>query len=349
MAKFQLNHIGIKGVAAAVPKNKESNQEYTYLTEEERKLLIQTTGVRERRVEKGGKCTSDFCLASAEKLLNDLKWDREELGILIFVSQSPDYYLPATSIILQNKLGLNKNCLAFDINLGCSGYVYGLSVIGSLMTQAGIKKGLLLCGDISSFSLNPKDKSTYPIFGDAGTATALELSESDESLHFSLNSDGSGFQSIIIPDGGTRNPISENSFKEEEQEKGIVRSKRNLHLNGLDVFNFSLKEVAKNIQENLQHSQVDLSEVDRIVFHQANKLILKTVAKKLKIEEHKYPISIDEFGNTSSASIPLTMVTRMRNKTYKNIVLSGFGVGLSWGSVLIKNPKFHLSELIELE
>ena len=239
MASFSVPNIKISGIAACTPKNTESNYNYDWLTKQEQNLLVKTTGIENRKVVNDGRTTSDLCFDATEKLLTELNWDKEEIGILIFVSQSRDYFLPATAIILQQRLGLNTSTIAFDISLGCSGYVYGLSVISSLMKNTESKKALLLAGDVSSFSLNKRDKSTYPLFGDAGTATALELTENVE-MHYSLNSDGSGKDAIIIPDGGLRNPLNDESFIEKEIDKGIWRSNRNLKLEGLDVFNFSI-------------------------------------------------------------------------------------------------------------
>ena len=219
------------------------------------------------------------------------------------------------------------------------------------MSTAKIKKGLLLVGDISSFSLNKKDKSTYPLFGDAGTATSLEYDENASQMHFNLRSDGSGAKSIIIEDGGLRNPLTEDSYKEQEVEKGIIRNRRNLSLDGLEVFNFSLREVAPNIKELMQFNNTDISDYNYFVFHQANKLMNESIRKKLKVESEKVPYSLKEYGNTSSASIPLTIVTELSEEEKENnnsFLFSGFGVGLSWGSVALKTNKLICPPIIEI-
>lgn len=350
MALFSVDNIKITGISACVPQNTESNQNYTHLSEQERNLLIKTTGVETRRIAPEGATTLDLCYKSANQIIKKLNWQPEEIQVLIFVSQSPDYYLPATSVILQDKLGLNKNAMAFDINLGCSGYVYGLSVISSLMAQSGMKKGLLLAGDISSFSLNREDKSTYPLFGDAGTATALQFDREAATIDFNLQSDGSGYEAIIIPDGGVRNPMNSDSFKTEELDKGIKRSKRNLHLDGIEVFNFSLREVASNIKALMDYNKTDVGNYNYFIFHQANKLIIETVRKKLSLTQEKVPYSIDKYGNTSSASIPLTIVSELKKRIENNstrIILSGFGVGLSWGSVALELDRVVCTDVIE--
>lgn len=349
MASFSVPNIKISGIAACTPKNTESNYNYNWLTKQEQNLLVKTTGIENRKVVNDARTTSDLCFDATEKLLAELNWNKEDIGILIFVSQSRDYFLPATAIILQQRLGLNTSTIAFDISLGCSGYVYGLSVVSSLMKNTGSKKALLLAGDVSSFSLNKKDKSTYPLFGDAGTATALELTDNAE-MHYSLSSDGSGKDAIIIPDGGLRNPLNDESFIEKEIDKGIWRSNRNLKLEGLDVFNFSITKVHPQIQALLAEHQIDIDKIDYFVFHQANKLILETIRKKLKIAPEKVPFSLKDYGNTSSASIPLTIVTELNKEVQSNklsMLLCGFGVGLSWGTVLLTLDNIICPKIIE--
>ncbi len=350
MSLFSIENIQIAGISACVPQREERNENYSWISEQERKMLIKTTGVNERRIASEKITVSDMCFAAAEKLMQELKWKKDEIGILIFVSQSPDYFLPATSIILQNRLNLPLTTLAFDINLGCSGYVYGLSVISSFMAASGIKKGLLLAGDKSTSSLNKCDKSAYPLFGDAGTATALEFCSS-EKMYFNLQSDGSGYNAIIIPDGGMRNPLSDETFKEKEIEKGIVRHRRNLWLDGLEVFNFSLREVAPNIKKLFEFSNTSNENYDYFIFHQANLLMNESIRKKLKIEPEKVPYSLGKFGNTSSASIPLTLVSELQknlNEKKLSLLLCGFGVGLSWGSVALITNKIVCSDIIEI-
>jgi 3-oxoacyl-[acyl-carrier-protein] synthase-3 len=351
MAIFSIPNIKISGISACVPSQKESNYDYDWISEKEQKLLIKTTGIEERRIAKKGVTTSDLCFEAAKKLIEKLNWKKEEIGILIFVSQSRDYFLPATAIILQDRLQLPTSTIAFDISLGCSGYIYGLSVISSLMQSTSTKKALLMVGDISSFSLNKRDKSTYPLFGDAGTVTALELSSGAKEMNFNIQNDGSGHQAIIIPDGGLRNPLTDESFEEKEIDKGIWRTNRDLSLNGLDVFNFSITKVHPHIIDLLTKYNLESSDFDYFVFHQANKLIIETIRKKLKIEPEKVPYSLTKYGNTSSASIALTIVTELQKEVSSkklSLLLCGFGVGLSWGTVTLELDKIICPDLIEI-
>jgi 3-oxoacyl-[acyl-carrier-protein] synthase-3 len=203
MAQFSIPNVKLQGIAACVPQQEVSNFDCELLEEKERKLFVKTTGIEKRRIAAKGVCASDLCERAAEKLIADLGWNKNEINVLVFVTQTPDYTTPATAIILQEKLSLSKNCLAFDINLGCSGYVYGLSVAAALLQNIPNGKGLLLVGDVSSACISAEDKSTVPLFSDAGSATAIAHDlNTTSALHFNLENDGKGFEAIIIPEGG---------------------------------------------------------------------------------------------------------------------------------------------------
>ncbi len=347
MALLKTLHTSIKAITSCVPVHKERTESYAELSEAELQLFIKTTGIKERRVASENVTCVDLCYKAATDIIQ--QFGKEDIDILIFVSQSPDYFLPASSVILQERLGLSKTCLAFDVNLGCSGYVYGLSIVANLLQSGYLKKALLLVGDKSTISTNYFDKSTYPLFGDAGTATLLEYDPEAEPWYFNLQSDGSGKDAIIIEHGHSRHPYTDASAIVHEIEPGIRRAKKDLALNGMDIFNFALKEVALNINTLCEWSHKSKDDFDFAVFHQANKLINESVRKKLKITEDKVPYSIDVFGNTSSASIPLTICHTLKNECLNselNLLLSGFGVGYSWGSVLL-NTRFIHTHLIE--
>lgn len=352
MPSFSIPNIAIRGLAAAVPSQVESNWDYELLTHAEQKLLIKTTGVEEKRRAPEGVATSDLCYAAAKKLLADLHWDAAEVQAVVFVSQSSDYYLPATAVILQDRLGLPKSCLAFDVGLGCSGYVYGLSVLSSIMSASGIKKGLLMVGDVSTATCSREDKSTYPLFGDAGCVTALEFDTDAAPVSYSLYSDGSGHQAIIIPHGGIRNKASKASFDKREIDKGIVRADFNLALNGLDVFNFSIKEVPKALKDFMERTATQPEDYQALLMHQANKLMNETIRKKSGFSPGQVPYSIGKYGNTSSASIPLTLVTQMGEQLSgpeaQKLLLTGFGVGLSWGVCALELNGIVCPEIIEV-
>ena len=289
-------------------------------------------------------------MVAAEKLLSDLQWDKKEVEILIFVSQSRDYLVPTTACIVQDRLGLPHSCLALDIGLGCSGFVYGLSVIAGMMQSGRIRKGLLMVGDISTLTTNYRDKSTYPLFGDVGTVTAVEFDPDAPLMQFNLQTDGSGYKALIIQDGGARNVMSRRSFDVKKISQGIYRSRLHLELDGIEVFNFTLREVVPNIKSLLKESGKTLEDIDYVVFHQANRLINETLRKMLKLDPAKVPWSIREFGNTSGASVPLTMVVALGDQLRSGktrLLLSAFGVGLSWGSAIVETDHICIPTLIE--
>jgi 3-oxoacyl-[acyl-carrier-protein] synthase-3 len=352
MAFFSINNVQISGISACVPKQERTNTEYSpYFLEEDMQKLIITTGIEKRRVVDDYLCTSDLCYHAAEKLIESLGWDRNEIELLIFVSQTPDYILPMTSSILQDRLGLPKTCIAFDTTLGCSGYTYGLSIASSLLSSSKIKKGLLLVGDTISKVTSSKDRSTAPLFGDAGTATALTFNEEAQPLYFHLATDGSGHDSIKIEHGGQRNPVKIESLVSKKNGNGIEKNDCQLNLNGIDVFNFGITQAPKSVKDLLVLSNKNSDEVDFYVFHQANKLMNETIRKKIKIPSEKVPYSLTNFGNTSSATIPLTIVSELReivSSQNKSLVLCGFGVGLSWGSVLLNLDNIVCPALIEI-
>lgn len=350
MALFEIPDIRIAGLSACVPKTILSNHDYTWIKEKEREQMIHMVGVENRHVAAPGQTTSDLCFQAAEQLMDNLGWERSEIDLLVFVSQSRDYIIPSTSAILQDRLGLPKSCLAIDINLGCSGYVYGLSVFSSLMRTTGTRKGLLLVGDLSNVTSNYRDKSTYPLFGDAGTATALEIKPGFPPMQFNLQTDGSGYKAIIIEDGGVRNIPTKKSFTVKKYGEGIYHNRLQISLDGIEVFNFSLREVVPNIKTTLKHFNRELNEFDFLVFHQANRLINETIRKMLKVDPAKVPYSLKEFGNTSCSSVPLTMISQLKNELQdrpQKLLLSAFGIGLSWGTALIGTDGIVVPDITE--
>ncbi len=352
MALLHNKCVAIKGVSACVPRHTVRNIDNPYFSPNDINAFIGNVGVEELRVSGEDICTSDLCVAAARQLMEELGTDKNDIGILVFVSQSPDYYfLPNTACIIQDRLQLNKETLAFDVPLGCSGYVYGLNLIASYLSSGQIKKGLLLVGDTASKIPYPKDKSSGMLFGDAGAATLLEYDEKSEGLYFHMATDGAGHKAIIVPEGGFRNRFSERSLMEYTNEEGLVRSPNSLHLDGFDVFSFGISEAPKTCKKLMEHLAINNDNVDYAVFHQANKMMNEKIRKKLSLPENKVPYSLKHFGNTSSASIPLTMVTQMKTglqQKSNRLLLCGFGVGLSWGTAYTVCDPIVVPELIEM-
>lgn len=351
MACFSILNTRIQGIAAAVPKNSVSNFNLENFAANELEKLIETIGIENRRVATKEQCASDLCIEAANKLILDLGWDKKDIDCLFFVTQTPDYHLPGTSLQIQDRLGLSKSCATFDINQGCAGYVYGLSLISSFMSSSGLKKGLLLVGDTITKLISQQDKSLMPIFSDCGTATALVFDSNAKPMHFNISSEGESYQSIIVPDSGYRNQISKDSFDFKEITPGIYRQGVHLAMKGLEVLNFSLKKVAPHIDELLAKYNIDKSFIDFIVLHQANKLILESICDKLGFSLSKAPSSLKNFGNTSCATIPLTIVINAKINpeiSESKLLLSGFGVGLSLGSAVVDFNNVICSDLIEI-
>lgn len=345
MAFLKVENVRIAGFAAGVPKHVESSASTTDKYDAED--FVQATGIKEKRYDER-LTTSDLGLPAAEKLIADLGWDKSEIGALIFVSQTPDYILPATSCILQDKLGLQRSCLAFDISLGCSGWVYGMSVLSSLMQTGFVKKAILLAGDARKQAKEEIDQ----LFGYACTITALEYREGAKPLYFDLGTDGSGYDAIIRPGGGCRNQFNDNTLKMEMCDDGRMRHQVQTRMKGMDVFAFGITTAPKSIKRMTANYGIDYTDADYVILHQANLKMTETIRKKLKLDEEKVPYSMTNFGNTSSASIPLTIVTQLKGKVEdKNTKLIGcaFGVGLSWGTIAFETDNIHISELVEVE
>ncbi len=351
MAFLHIPNVKLTGISACIPKKAVDNIDYQGFSGNESLKFMESTGVERHRKAEDNICASDLCYYASEQLIQDLHWNREDIDCLIFVTQTPDYILPATSCILQQRLRLNEGTIVLDISLGCSGWVYGLQVISSMLHAGQLKKGLLLVGDTIQRTCSVNDKSTLPLFGDGGAATAIEFCEESEGFKFHLAVDGSGYNAIIIPDGGYRNETTCDSLRLETIEPGIERNKLHLILNGMDVFSFGITKAPESIRLLSEEYAIDLNKVDFFIFHQANLFMNEKIRKKLKIPEEKVPYTLKEYGNTSSASIPLTMVSeinkQLEQKSLK-ILACGFGVGLSWGTVYLSTDRIVVADIIEI-
>lgn len=346
MAFLECKNVRLAGIAAGVPKNVVNSLDLINMFKDyDAAAFVETTGVKKRRIS-DAYTTSDLCYGAAEQLIKDLNWDKADIDAILFVSQTSDYILPATSCILQDRLGLSKECYATDIALGCSGWVYGLGSAVALMTNGMIKKALLVVGD----TLNKAGLTCDVLFGDAGTVTALEYSEGANGFKFHFGTDGSGCDAVMIPDGGCRNLVSQKSFDLEEID-GKTMNRLQIRMKGMDVFSFGISVVPKSIKKLAEKFGLDYSTYDYLVFHQANMKMNHMISKKLKLSVEKAPSCMHDFGNTSSASIPLTIVTQLKGK-FENkqtkFICCGFGVGLSWGTVAFETNNVVVSDLVEL-
>ena len=339
MAFLEFKNVRIAGIAAGVPENIASNlhptEQDVVSSEYSPEDFVKTTGVQERRVSRK-LTTSDLSYAAAESLIQELSWNKEDIGALIFVSQSHDYVLPATACILQDRLGLNKECYATDLSLGCSGWVYGLSTVVSLLGKGNIKKALMLCGDAKKRWKIDGNQLRDPLFGSAGTATAVEFCEGATPLQFHFGTDGDGFDAIITPDGGARSPFSTDSFQFEEIE-GKQSCRLMTRMKGMDVFSFGIAIAPKSVRQLAERSGFDYEDCDYYVFHQANKYMINFLRKLIMIDKEKFYVYLEKVGNTVSSTIPIALYEAQKEgKLRGNILLAGFGVGFSWGGCIIR-------------
>lgn len=346
MAIIKYKNIGVRAMSACVPKKIVYNRDLGYLIpEEEIEKTIQNIGVVERRVVDEDVCASDLCYKAALKLMEDNNVDPNSIDVLLFMSQTSDYRIPATAPILQHRLGLSNDTLCLDLSLGCSGFVFALSVAYAYANM-GLRV-LLLDGETFSKIVNKRDKVDWPLYGDGATATLVEQGDFEESV-FILKSDGSGKDAVMIRDG-MRNKITPDSCAEKVEEEGNIRTGLEVFMDGMAVFNFAMKRVPKSIKEIVEVSGTTMEDIDWLVFHQANKFMTDFFTKKLKFNSEKVPYCIQKYGNTSSTSVPLTIVSELHDKLKDGdrVVMSGFGAGLSWGTARVVFNGCNISQVIE--
>jgi len=293
-------------------------------------------GIRQRHIAGENETALDLAYQAAEKVLAGK--DKDSIDYILFCTQSPDYFLPTGACILQDRLGLRKNIGALDFNLGCSGFVYGLSLAKGLVKGEVAKKVLLITAETYSKHIHPKDKTNRSIFGDGAAATIIAASEITQIGQFNLGTDGSGADKLIVKNGGFRCSYDKNATLKSYGDNNLY-SDNELYMNGPDIFNFTIDTIPNVVNETLAINQFKIDEIDYFVFHQANAFMLNFLRKKLKIKKDKFHIELKDTGNTVSATIPIALHQAIKNKKVKrgdNIMLVGFGVGLSWGATIIK-------------
>ncbi|MFM7014758.1 MAG: ketoacyl-ACP synthase III [Bacteroidota bacterium] len=292
------------------------------------------TGIYERHISMPEEFSSDMAIKAAEKLFLEHSIDRKSIDFLLFCTQSPDYFLPTTACILQDKLGLNTSCGALDFNLGCSGFVYGLSLAKGLIAGGMAKNVLLITSETYSKFIHPKDKSNKTIFGDAAAATLISNDPGICTIgDFIFGTDGRGAENLIVKNRGMRNLYQKGV--DSVDEFGNIQNDDNLFMNGTEIFNFTSESIPILTQAILEKSNLSIEKVDLFIFHQANLYILNHLRKKLKISEEKFYISMKHCGNTVSSTIPIALYEAHKQNKFnsiKNVVIEGFGVGYSWAA-----------------
>lgn len=355
MAKCSFNHVKISGVVTCVPSLEKCIDDEVDLfggNEKQIARLKKTIGLDRRRVVEPGTTAADLCETAARRLMVAMDLLPTHIDTVICVTQTPDYSQPCNAAVLHGRLDLPKSCAALDVNLGCSGYVYGLWLAHMMVSAGGCERVLLLAGDTISQIVNPKDRALAPLFGDGGSATLVQRSEVEAQAWFSLQTDGKGFDRLIVPAGGQRAPSSRETQAEVVDDAGNVRSAENLFMDGAEIFNFSIVEEPKAVRDLVDYAEVELDAVDYFVFHQANRYILSNIAKRLKIDPSKVPMqTVERYGNQSSASIPSALCGELGEELCspgtRRVLLSGFGVGLSWASVLLDLPQLSVCEIVD--
>lgn len=332
----------ISGICSCVPSKIFDNiKDCTTFPEDDIRKVIGIAGIAKRHVSGDKICSSDLCTRAAEVLIDELCWERESIDAIIMVTQSPDYFLPTTACVIQKNLALADTCAAFDVGLGCSGYPYGFWLASMMLDSGAFKRILLLHGETPSRFTDERDRSVFLLFGDVGSATALEYSSGnpENRWHFLLYSDGKGYEDMIMRAGGFRQRTSEDPLD------------YCVHMDGAKIFNFTIKRVPPLVRETLKAAELEVRDVDYYIFHQSNRFIMMHLAKQLKLPEERIPFTLENYGNTGGSSIPLTItqgnLDRSGGKDLRLMIL-GYGVGLSWASGLINLPSSAILKHIEL-
>lgn len=336
MAFIKVEKVAIRGISGCAPKNVEENIDMPfYSSKEEAEQVIAATGIVRRHITTAEQTASDICLNAAEVLLEELGWKKESIDLIAFATQDPDYLNHPNSFIVHDSMGLSDNCICLDFYHGCPAWVVSLSSVTSMMQSGMIKRALLLDGDTASKLQDKMGREERPLFGDAGTATALEYDENATPLYFNIGTLSEGGKALIRPNGGSRNPYTIESLKTElDRRKGLIPIEQG-RMDSMDVFSFAITKVPKALKKLCAEYELNIDEISNLYLHQANKLIIDNIAKRMKVDSIKVPLSLSEFGNTTSASVPLTIAFNNEGKkdVCEKILACGFGTGLAWGVV----------------
>ena len=350
MSQLTINNVRIAGMSACVPATVEDNRTLPiYKDENDALKVIASSGIVRHHKAVPGTTASDLSVKAVERLLADMGWAPEDVDCFAYVCTSRDYIAPQTACVLQDRLKLRNDCCVFDLPFGCSGWVYGMSIVSSLMSHGTFKRAILVAAETNTLNRNPRDTAVRPLFGDAATATALEFDQNSHPMNFMYGVDGSGFDAVWAPYGGMRKPVTHEALEEKEVSPGVYRRGVDMIVNGMDVFGFAIKQPPRSLKELIATFNIDVDSVDLLLLHQANKFIDEKIRKAVKIPPEKTPYCLEEYGNVTSASIPLTMVTRCREQLSgddKHCIACGFGVGLAWASMEFYAGNVKISDLV---
>jgi 3-oxoacyl-[acyl-carrier-protein] synthase-3 len=349
MAYWEIKNVAIRGVTGTVPNHPVKSAELPFFTKEEADTFDATVGIRNRYIASEDVCASDLCFDAAERLIAGLGWEKETIDILLFASVTGDYKTPPTSAILQDRLGLPSSTFVLDVPMGCCGCMYCINIAGNMLSAGTAKRALILVGDTAMRMGNSKDKSRGPLFGDCGTALALEYDTTADDIIIDFNTLGAGYQALMTPHGGYRHPVTKESFIEEDFGNGIIRAPKDALINGMNVFSFAITKPPVSMKKMMEELGLDKDrDVDFFLIHQANKLIVDRLVKKLKLPTEKVPYNLQKFGNLGGASILMLMVSEIAeelNSKPLTLLCSSFGLGLTWGVMILRTNQMKVLPL----
>lgn len=353
MAFLKVENVAIKGISACIPPSVEENKDIPFYAPGEAEKIIASTGIERRHIAGPNICVSDLCFRAAERLIEELGWEKDSIDLLALCTQNPDYRNQPTSFLVHERLGLNDSTMCLDFFHGCPGWVMSLSSVSSMLSASGIKRALLLVGDTVSKDQNQASHESRPLFGDCCTATALEYEPGAPAMLFNNGTMSDGGKALILTQGGYRNPYTHETLEIElARRAGTLSEGQADDMDGMDVFSFAITKVPKALKKLCAEYEINIEDVDHLVLHQANKLIVEAVAKRLKMPTEKVPLGLREYGNTTSASIPLTIVSECAEayrKGKQKALVCGFGTGLSWGSAYLETNNIVVPEVIIYE
>lgn len=352
MAFLKIENVAIRGISACVPPKVEENRDLPFYASGEAEQVMAATGIERRHVCTPDIAVSDLCYKAAEKLIDELGWEKESIGLLALATQNPDYLNHPTSFVVHERLGLPEDTMCLDFFHGCPAWVAALSAVAPMISCGGVKRALLLDGDTVSKGQYALDRESRPLFGDAGIAMAIEFQEGIPSMYFNFGTKSEDGMAIANTQGGCKNPYTLDSLKTriDMLTGAIPPDMKGEHMDSMDVFSFAITKVPKAIKKLCSEYGIDVEGIDKLVLHQANKLIIEAIAKRLKVPMEKVPMSLKNYGNTTSASIPLTIVSECAEayRSGKQKTLScGFGTGLAWGVVYFETNHLVIPDVIQ--
>lgn len=353
MAFLKVDNVSIRGIAACVPSSIEENRDLPfYASPEEAEQVISATGIERRHICPDGTTTSDLCFKAAEELINKLGWEKDSIDLLAYCTQDPDYLNHPTSFVVHDRLGLPNTCMCIDFYHGCPGWVNSLSSVSSMISASGLRRAVLMVGDMCSHDAGKANREERPLFGDSGTATALEYDDNAKPILFNIITKSADGMALARKNGGWRAPFTLDTLKADiDRREGLVPAAETTDkMDGMDVFAFAITTVPKTLKQLCANFYIDLESIDKLVLHQANAMMLKTIAKRLKIEMDSVPLSLKEYGNTTGASVPLTIVSECADE-YQNApqktLACGFGTGLACAGVYFETSHIVCPHILE--